>query len=1150
MSTENKLKIRDFGPTSWALKNKNTVYLISGIIALFGMIAYKGLPKELFPEVYFPTIMVQTVYPGNPPVDMENLISRPLEKELENVKGLKKLTSTSLQDASMILVEFNTNVEISDALQETKDAVDRAKSELPSDILSDPLVSDIDFSEFPIININLSGDFSIEELKKYAEYLEDEIENVKEVSKVNIQGIEEREIAIEVDMIKMEALGLSFNDIEGAIAYENVSMSGGDIKLGKMRRSIRILGEFKSIKEIEEIVVKREQDRTIYVRDVADVIDGYEEASTKARLNGQTVISVQVVKKSGENLLKATDQIFEILDNAKESGALPATMTVTLTNDQSDLIRKQLSNLENSMVMGVLLVVLVLFYFLGTRNALFVGASIPLSMLMSFMILSLIGYRINMIVLFSLILALGMLVDNAIVVVENIYRFVDKGYKPFEAARLAVGEIAMPVISSTATTLAAFLPLAFWEGITGEFMKNLPVTLIIVLTSSLIVALVIIPVITATFIKHGDEMHDNIPDKKKAFRLSAILIGVAILFYIGKFFTIANLLTIFGLIVFFNAIFFYKVERWFRYKFLLWLENAYKKTLTYALVGRRPYWITLGSFGLLIFTIIFFIVREPAVKFFPSSDPNYINIVAELPIGSDIEATDSVVLMIESDLNKFLEPNKKIVESVLTTIGTGDPNEWSAFGDQINKALITITFVEFKERFGINTSKVMQELSDELQNKYPGVQLYISQDLMGPPAGKEINLEISGPEFDKLLELSDSIETYINSYAIDGIEGLKLDLDVGKPELIIEIDRDKARRLGLSTMQIASTIRTSLYGKEVSKFKEGEDDYPIQLRFANHYRYDLPTLLNQKIGFMEEGQMIQIPISSIANFKYSSTYGSVKRKDRDRVVTLYSNVIKGYNATKINEQLKQIMANYKIPEGYKYSFTGEQEEQQESMAFLGRAMLIALALILLILVTQFNSLVRPLVIMTSVIFSTIGVFGGLATFKMDFVVVMTGIGLVSLAGIVVNNAIVLIDYIGLLKDRRRVELGLPEDAFLSVKDATECVIEAGRTRLRPVLLTAVTTILGLIPMAIGMNIDFAGALSSFNPDLYFGGDNVVFWGPISWTIIFGLTFSTFLTLIIVPVMYRVTVNLQKKFMVWTGQKDRLHDEVGEDRIKV
>ncbi|MGE0078644.1 MAG: efflux RND transporter permease subunit [Bacteroidales bacterium] len=1143
MSTETS-KIRDFKPTSWALKNKNTVYLISAIIALFGMVAYKGLPKELFPDVYFPTMMVRTVYPGNPPIDMENLITRPLEKELENVKGLKKLSSTSLQDASLILVEFNTDVNISDALQVTKDAVDKAKSELPSDLLEDPDVDDIDFSEFPIININLSGDFSIEELKKYAEYLEDEIETVPEVSKVNIQGVEEREISIEVDMIKMDALGLTFNDIEVAIASENVSMSGGDIKLGKSRRSIRILGEFQSVKEIEDIVVKREQNRTIYMRDVADVIDGYKEATTKARLDGETVVSVQVVKKSGENLLKATDQIFEILDKSRESGAIPAKMNITLTNDQSDLIRKQLSNLENSMIMGVILVVLVLFYFLGTRNALFVGTSIPLSMLMSFMILSLIGYRINMIVLFSLILALGMLVDNAIVVVENIYRFVDNGHKPFEAARLAVGEIAMPVISSTATTLAAFLPLAFWQGITGEFMKNLPVTLIIVLTSSLIVALVIIPVITATFIKHGDEMHDNIPDKRKAFRIAGIIIGVAILFYLFRWFILANLLSIFAIIVFLNAIIFYKIERWFRYKFLGWLENTYKKILTYVLTGRRPYWVTIGSFGLLIFTIAFFIIRQPAVKFFPSSDPNYINIVTELPIGSDIEATDSVVHIIEADLNRILAPNKNIIKSILTTIGTGDPEEWTVFGDQINKALTTVTFVDYKDRGGVNTSKIMQKLSSELQNKYAGFQLYFTQDQMGPPAGKEINIEVSGPEFDKILELTDSIESYINTYAIDGIEGLKLDLDIGKPELIIEIDRDKARRLGLSTSQIAYNIRTSLYGREVSKYKEGEDDYSIQLRYSDKYRYDLPTLLNQKIGIMEDGQLLQIPVSSVASFKYSTTYGSVKRKDRDRVVTIYSNVIKGYNATKINEQLKQILKNFKMPEGYNYSFTGEQEEQQESMAFLGNAMLIALALIMLILVTQFNSLMRPLIIMTSVLFSTIGVFGGLATFKMDFVVVMTGIGLVSLAGIVVNNAIVLIDYIGLLKERRRVELGLPEGAFLPVKDATECVIEAGRTRLRPVLLTAITTVLGLIPMAIGMNIDFEGALSNFNPDLYFGGDNVVFWGPISWTIIFGLSFSTFLTLIIVPAMYRVTVQLQKKFMVWSGQRARLHDNNG------
>ncbi len=1141
MSEEKINKPREFRLTTLALKNKNTVYLLTLIIAVFGLLSYRGLPKELFPEVVFPTILVQTVYPGNPPIDIENLITRPIEKEAENVKGLKKLTSTSLQDASMVMVEFNTDIPLSEALQEVKDAVDRAKSELPTDLMTDPFVTDVDFSEFPIININLSGDFSLQELKRYAEYLDDLIESVPEVSKVEIQGIEDREIVVEVDLVRMEALGLTFFDIENAIAYENVSMSGGDIKLGKMRRSIRIVGEFEKVKEIEDIVVKRDQGRTIYVRDVAQVFDTYKEATTLARLDGQPVVSVQVIKKGGENLLNATDQIFDILHKAQESGALPATMNVTITNDQSETIRKQLSNLENSLFLGVILVVLVLFYFLGTRNALFVGLAIPLSMLLSFMVLNIINYQINMIVLFSLILALGMLVDNAIVVVENIYRFVDKGYKPLEAAKLAVGEIAIPIIASTATTLAAFLPLAFWGGITGEFMKNLPVTLIIVLTSSLVVALVIIPVVSSSFIKHGETMHDNKPNKRKAYRLSAILLGVAILFYVVKIVALANILAIFAIIVFLNAIFFWKVERWFRNVFLVKLENIYSRSLNYALRRRNPYYFFAGTIGLLFFTIILFSVRSPEVKFFPTSDPNYINIVAELPIGNDIAVTDSVAKLIENDLDRLLEPNRNIVKSILTTVGKGDPEEWSMFGDQVNKALFTITFVDFKDRFGVNTSEIMQMLTSELIRKYPGVEMSFTQNQMGPPAGKAVNIEVSGPDFEKLLAISDSIEAHINSFSVDGIEGLKLDLDIGKPELLIEIDRDKARRFGLSTMQIAGAIRTSLYGKEISRFKDGEEDYPVQLRFSDKFRYNLPTLLNQKVGFMEEGRLVQIPVSAVADFKYSTTYGSVKRKDMNRVVTLYSNVQAGYNATKINNQLKRILTDFSMPEGYSYAFTGEQEEQAESMSFLVYALVIALAIIILILVTQFNSLVRPLIIMTSVLFSTIGVFGGVSTFKMDFVVVMTGIGIVSLAGIVVNNAIVLIDYIGLLKDQRRIKLGLPEGAFLPVKDATECVVEAGKTRLRPVLLTAITTVLGLIPMAIGMNFDFAGALSHFNPDLYFGGDNVMFWGPISWTVIFGLTFSTFLTLVIVPVMYRITVNLQRKYMIWSGQRDRLHD---------
>ncbi|RLD50517.1 MAG: AcrB/AcrD/AcrF family protein, partial [Bacteroidetes bacterium] len=474
---KNKNVVRDFFLTSFSLKNKNTIYLMTVIIVLFGIFSYRSMPKELFPEVYFPTVLVNTVYPGNPPIDIENLITRQLEKEIETVKGVKKISSTSSQDVSAIIVEFNTNVDIDKAVDDVKDAVDKAKSDLPNDLDNDPIVQDIDFSEFPIININLSGDFSLVELKKYADYLQDEFEKVTEISKVNIQGINEREILINVDPYKMDAMQISFKDIENAITSENVSISGGDLITNNTRRSIRIIGEFTSMDQIRDIIVKHEKGYIVYLRDIAEVIDGYADPDNYARLDRQPVVSLQVVKKSGENLLSATDKIFEILEQARESKAIPENLTYTLTNDQSDRVRKQLANLENSMIMGIIFVIVILFFFLGTRNAVLVGMAIPMSMFLSFVVLNLLGYRINMIILFALILALGMLVDNAIVVIENIHRYIDRGYNITAAAREATGEIAMPIISSTATTLAAFLPLAFWHSMMGEFMKYMPITL-------------------------------------------------------------------------------------------------------------------------------------------------------------------------------------------------------------------------------------------------------------------------------------------------------------------------------------------------------------------------------------------------------------------------------------------------------------------------------------------------------------------------------------------------------------------------------------------------------------------------------------------------------------------------------------------------
>jgi multidrug efflux pump len=1126
---------REFPLTTWALKNKNTVFLMSFILIAFGFYTYRSMPKELFPEIYMPTIMVQTLYPGNPPVDMENLVTRPLEKEIETIKGIKEIKSTSQQDVSVIFVEFTTGTDIDIAERKVKDAVDNALSELPDDLLDDPMVTDIDFSEFPIININLSGAYGLNELKTYAEYLEDEIESVYEISKVQITGLNDREVKINADPYKMDKFQISFDDLEGAIASENLSLSGGDLRLGKTRRTIRIVGEFTNMDQIRNIIVKHENGNIVYLKDVADVIYGFEETDSYARLNRHPVVTLQVVKKGGENLLSATDQIFEILDQAKLVKAIPEDLDITITNDQSDMIKKQLSNLENSIMMGVIFVILVLFFFLGTRNALFVGIAIPMSMFISFMVIGMMGYQINMIILFALILALGMLVDNAIVVVENIYRFVDRGYSKWEAAKRAVGEIAMPIISSTATTLAAFFPLIFWEGIMGEFMKYLPITLIIVLTSSLFVALVIVPVFSSSFIKGGDQTPK--PKVKRSLIIAFTMLGFAALAILTGQNLIGNILAILGMLGLANVVFLNRWARWFQNVFLVWLERIYILILSKVLKGFMPVVVLVGAFVLLIITSIFYFSSNPKVILFPSTDPEYINVLAETPIGTDIDVTDSIMLDIENKVYEILEPYNEVVKSVLTIVGKGAIGEQEGFSGKSggpNRGLVTVTFVDFEFRQGINSSSILKQLADSLVGTYPGVDISVEKPSEGPPTGKPINLEVSGKDFDQLISLSDTIIHMIEQENIPGIEGLKIDLDVGKPELIVHIDRERARRFGLSSGQIAMTIRTALYGKEISDFKGGEEEYPIQLRLKEEFRNNISTLLNQKVTFRSAstGKILQIPISAVANIEYSTTYGSVMRKDLKRVVTVYSNVLEGFNATEINEQLAVLIQDMDMPEGYAYKFTGEQEEQEESMAFLSTAMLIAVSLILIILVSQFNSVVKPFIILASILFSTIGVFGGLGTFKMDFIVIMTGIGIISLAGIVVNNAIVLIDYIDLLKSRRRQELGLEPKTLLSGKDAINCVVEAGKTRLRPVLLTAITTILGLIPLASGMNIDIPGFFTHFDANIYFGGDNAAMWGPISWTIIFGLGFSTFLTLLIVPSMYHLLYKAKVGIYNW------------------
>ena len=1119
-----KRKVKEFGLTSFAVDNGTSFFIITLMIVIFGIGAYESMPKEQFPEVSFPTVYVNTPYFGNSAADIENLVTRPIEKEIKSIVGLKNVKSTSLQDFSVITAEFETYMDIDEAVRKVKDAVDKAKSDLPNDLTQDPDIFDVNLSEIPIMTVNLSGKYTNDELRSFAEYLEDEIEAIDEISGVEIKGSLEREVKIDVDLPRMDALEVSFQDIENAVNWENMNMSAGEIVNDGFRRAVRVVGEFDNAEDMERIIVKSEGQRPIYLGDIAKVTYGYKERSSIARSDANPVVSLDVIKRKGANLLSAADKINEKVEHARQQ-VFPAELKVSLFNDQSVNTRTEVSNLENSIISGVILVVLVLLFFMGIRNALFVGMAIPLSMLMGIMVLNFTGTTLNIVVLFSLILALGMLVDNGIVVVENIFRYMQGGEKRKEASKHGTGEVAIPIIASTATTLAAFLPMAFWPGLMGSFMKYLPITLIIVLTSSLLVALVINPVFTSKYMsvdtKAGTEKL-----RARRVRNTSILAGVtfliAILAHVSGAIWLRNSMLIISVFTLINFWLLRPASFYFQENVMPWLEKKYYQFVHWGLGAWRPWAIFGGTFVLLFVAIIALAIKSPKVEFFPVADPLYINAFVELPLGRDIEETDKIMVDMEKRIEKTLEPYTTIVDAVLSQIGenTSDPNSPPEPGVTPHKARLTVSFVPASERNGISTFEVMEKIREAVKG-YPGVDIIVDKNADGPPTGKPINIEIQGEDIDQLAVLSQEVIHFIEEKNIPGIEKLQADVDVGKPELIVHIDREAARRFELSTAQIASGIRTAIFGKEVSKFKDGEDEHPIMLRLNERYRNDIQAILNQKVTFRNptNGRIVQVPVSAVATIEYASTYSSVKRKDLDRVITVYSNVLKGYNANEIVAQLKEVLPEFNWPAGFNYEFTGEQEQQAKDLAFLNTAFMVAIFSIFIIIVAQFNSLISPFIIMLTVLFSTIGVFLGYVFTGADIVIIMTGVGIISLAGVVVNNAIVLLDYTNLLIHRRRDELEKESEYDLNLAEVREAVIQAGARRLRPVLLTAITTVLGLVPLAIGFNFNFFTLITETDPHIFIGGDNVAFWGPLAWTVIYGLTFSTFLTLVVVPVMY-------------------------------
>jgi multidrug efflux pump subunit AcrB len=1137
---------KEFAWASWAINNKTTMYVLIAMFFYLGITAFFSMPRENFPEVNETKIYVSSIYPGNTAEDIEKLITDPLEDKLKTVSNVVEITSTSQEDFSMLVVEFDEHVSVEQAKQKVKDEIDSETSgeDWPTfnDAKVEPDVFELSLSEeMPILNINISGDYTVEKLKDYAEYLQDEIEDLQEIKKADIRGAQEKEVEIAVDIFKMMAAKVTFNDIISAINNGNVTMSAGNLVASGQRRTIRILGEIDSPSELENFVVKAENANPIYLKDVASVSFQEEDKTTFARKSGKPVVMLDVKKRAGKNMVAAAEQIQDIVSDAV-ANEFPPDLEVSITNDKSSVTIGQVDDLVNNIIFGVILVVTVLMFFLGFKNALFVGFAIPMSMFMSLMVLNLIGYSLNTMVLFGLIMGLGMLVDNGIVVVENVYRLMeDEGMSRIEAAKKGIGEIAFPIIISTATTVAAFIPLGLWPGIMGEFMKILPITLSIVLGSSLFVAIFFNSVLVSRYMTIEDK---DMP-LSQIIKITSIVavIGLLILLFGGAYRGLGTIM-IFTAIMLWAYRFF--IRNWannFQNKSLVKLENWYEVRLRNALSKKRPYILSIGTFLLLIAAFVAFGIslseKRTKVEFFPDNKPNQIIVYIEYPQGTDINKTNAITKQIESRVydvinqDQYMDGDRNfMVESAVSQVGegAGNPrNDAGSAAEMPHKAKITASMREYKYRRGEDSELLRQKVQQALVGIYPGVLISVEKDANGPPAGSPINIELDGNNYNDLIATAEQMREFINSRNIAGIDELKIDVNKDKPTMQVEVDREKAGELGISASQVGQQLRNSIFGAKAGIYKEAGDDYDIYVRFNEANRYNTSALFNQNITFRDNtGVIKEVPLSAVAKQKNNSGFSAIKHKATKRVVTVYSALAPGFtDAGAIVTQIQNEMKSFKgLSEEIHIDYTGQIEEQNKQMTFLMGAFFIGLGLIFFILIFQFNSISKPAIIMIAIFLSFIGVFGGIVISGSAFVIMMTMVGIISLAGIVVNNGVVLLDYAQLLIDRRKNELNMEEEEFLETEDLFESIVKAGKARLRPVLLTAITTILGLIPLAIGLNINFFTLFADFDPNIYMGGDNVVFWGPLAWTVIYGLLVATFLTLIVVPILFFLSVKLK------------------------
>lgn len=1033
--------------TEAALKFNVTVYVLILFIIIAGYMAVKSLPLEAAPEVKIPIMIVSTIYPGVAPEDMERLVTNVVERELKDLKNVNKLSSSSAESYSAVTIEFEADVDLDLAYQKVRDKVDKAKIDLPTDA-EDPTIIEINVAEFPMMLVNISGEYKLDKLKRVAQTVQDDIEAIPGVLSAGLSGGQDREIQIYLNPSKMEYYKLGVGQVLNRIQQEHRTTPAGHLDLGGSKYSVRIPGEYKNVSLMENIIIKTPGGNPIRLKDIGMVTDGYRERETISRMDETECITLRVVKRAGANIVEIAEATKALLKD--KQGTWPKTTRYSIRQDQSKMIEDIVSDLVNNIISGFLLVLAVLLFAMGIRNAFFVAIAIPMSMLISFTIIQALDITLNMVVLFSLILALGMLVDNSIVVVENIYRHVAEGATRKTAALAATKEVAWPIIASTATTVMMFAPLLFWSGIMGEFMKYLPITVIAVLTSSLFVALVINPVIASNFLKpSGNKMFDDT--------------GAAQGFFTSKYQTM-----------------------------LRWGLN-------------HPWWTQLIAGGIFVGVLGLVFAFGNGIEFFPVTTPERAQISVSAPEGTVLEHTDTLVRRVEKIALK--EAN---VKNVIANVGTS--RGMVQLGSPTNQAVVDL---EFKDREDCQGSSwdTIHSIRKELK-KLGGAEYRVDVEEMGPPAGAPVSVEISGDDYKQLTMYAQRIKEYLNG--IKGVVDIKDDYEAGKPEIQVTVDREKAMLRKVNTQSVSTAIRAAINGIEATVLREGDEEYDIIVRYDESYRTSINDILDIRVTGEDD---VQIPVRDVASVSTAGGFGSINHIDQKRTIAVTGDVSEasGRSSAEVMAQVEEeLTKQINLPSGYTFSFSGESEEEKKSADFLARAFMIGFMLMALILITQFNSVTRPGIILASVIMSMVGVLIGLVLTQSKFSIMMTGMGIISLAGVVVNNAIVLIDYTDQLKEK-----GLP---------LKEALLRAGVVRFRPVMLTAITTILGLLPMALGIGIDFTMLLETGKVHIDTSASSSEFWGPMAQAVCFGLLFATLLTLVLVPAMYQ-SQDLSWKFFI-------------------